>query len=298
MQIDGENQQFDNKHYGPEVACDYLIDFMKRSKDEPFFVYYPMILVHNPFVPTPDTPGLTDAMKFESDGKYFGEMIRYSGKIVERFLDKLDELGLSENTLVIFTADNGTYRGLVSRMGDRVIIGGKALPLDAGVHVPMLAWWKGTIPAASVCNDLIEFSDYLPTVVEAGGAKLPTDRPIDGRSFLTRLKGQPYTPRESIFVHYDKSPDSPKPEFRRVRFAFDGRYKLYLDGRLFDVPSDFEEEHPLDRGTATSDVIFARDKLKSTLDSMPPWQPDNSIFKGGPDQQTRQRRQRMAALTE
>ncbi len=55
MQIDGKHRQFDKTHYGPEVACNYLIDFMKRSRDEPFFVYYPMILVHNPFVPTPDS---------------------------------------------------------------------------------------------------------------------------------------------------------------------------------------------------------------------------------------------------
>ena len=112
---------------------------MAADQLEPFFIYYPMVLTHNPFVPTPDMPGLTDEMKFESDVQFFGDMIRYSGKLVERFLNKLDELDLSENTLVIFTADNGTYRGLESRMGDRVIIGGKALPLDAGVHVPMLA---------------------------------------------------------------------------------------------------------------------------------------------------------------
>ncbi len=282
--------------YGPDIYSQFLLDFIQQNKKEPFFVYYPMVLTHNPFVPTPDTPGLSDEIKFNSDGKYFGDMIRYSGKIVERFLNKLDELGLAENTLVIFTADNGTYRGLVSRMGDRIVIGGKALPLDAGVHVPMLAWWKGKISGGSVCNDLIEFSDFLPTIVEAGQAKLPTDRPIDGRSFLARLQGKPYTPRDSIFVHYDKSPDSDEPEFRRVRFAFNGRYKLYLDGQLFDVPNDFEEEHPLDLASASADVIAAREKLQSALDAMPPWNPDNSVFKGGPDEQTRERRQRLAEL--
>ena len=131
--------------YGPDIYSQFLLDFIQQHQQEPFFVYYPMVLTHNPFVPTPDTPGLRDEIKFNSDGKYFGDMLRYTGKIVERFLNKLDELGLAENTLVIFTADNGTYRGLVSRMGDRIVIGGKALPLDAGVHVPMLAWWKGKI---------------------------------------------------------------------------------------------------------------------------------------------------------
>ena len=163
----------------------------------------------------------------------------------------------------------------------------------------MCRCWRGgkeRFRAGSVCNDLIEFSDFLPTIAEAGQAKLPTDRPIDGRSFLARLQGKPYTPRESIFVHYDKSPGSEQPEFRRVRFAFDGRYKLYLDGQLFDIPNDFEEEHPLILASVSPDVIAAREKLQSALDAMPPWNPDNSVFKGGPDGQTRERRRRLAEL--
>jgi len=64
---------------------------------------------------------------------------------------------------------------------------------------------------------------------------LPTNRPIDGRSFLPRLKGEAYAPRESIFLHYDKDPEASEPEYRRVRFAFDGQYKLYPDEKLFDI---------------------------------------------------------------
>lgn len=282
--------------YGPNIYSEFLLDFIEQHQKEPFFVYYPMVLTHNPFVPTPDTPGLTDAIKFNSDDKYFGDMIRYSGKLVEKFLLKLDELGLAENTLVLFTADNGTFRSIESRMGDRVVIGGKALPIDAGIHVPMMAWWKGKIHAGSVCNDLIEFSDFLPTIVEAGGTNLPADRPIDGHSFLPRLKGEPYTPRETIFVHYDKSPDSQEPEFRRVRFAFDGRYKLYLDGRLFDIAGDIEEEHPLDTIGANSVALAAKARLQSVLDSMPAWEPDNSFFGDQPDGQTKARIKRLAEL--
>ena len=279
--------------YGPDIFSDFLLDFMQQHQKEPFFIYYPMVLTHNPFVPTPGTPGLTDELKFTSDANNFGDMIRYTGKLVERFLRKLDELGLAENTLVIFTADNGTYRSLESRMGDRVVIGGKALPLDAGVHVPMLAWWQGVVKEGSVCNSLIEFSDFLPTIAEAGRAQLPADRPIDGRSFLARLKGDSYTPRESVFVHYDKSPDKEEPEFRRVRFAFDGRFKLYLDGQMFDVPEDHEEEHPLGLAGATEEISSAREKLQKVLDSMPVWEPDNRIFRGQPDALTLERRARL-----
>ncbi len=284
--------------YGPDLYCQFLLDFMQQNRDEPFFVYYPMALTHNPFVPTPATAGLTDRDKFKSSNKYFGPMIEYSGLIVERILKKLDQLGLSENTIVLFTADNGTFRSIVSRTADRVIIGGKALPLDAGVHVPMLAWWKGKIAGGSVCHDLIEFSDFFPTIVEAGRARLPTDRPIDGQSFLGRLTGGPYTPRESVFVHYDKDPQTKKPEFRRVRFAFDGRYKLYLDGRLFDIPQDYEEQHPLQTNQLTPEVVQRQAKLQQVLDSMPAWTPDNSYFAGEPDQQTKQRAEQLAKIQE
>ena len=282
--------------FGPDIYSQFLLNFIEQNQNKPFFVFYPMALAHNPFVPTPDTPGLNDGIKLKSNPEYFGDMIRYTEKIVQRFMTKLDQLGLSENTLVIFTADNGTYKQIVSRMGDRVVIGGKALPLDAGIHVPMLAWWKGKIAGGSVCNDLIEFSDFLPTIVEAGHAQLPTDRPIDGRSFLARLKGEAYTPRDSIFIHYDKSPDSDEPEYRRVRFAFDGHFKLYIDGRMFNISRDIEEEHPLNMSRTTPEIKAIRIKLQSVLDSMPRWQPDNTVFNGEPDAQTQERTRRLAEL--
>ncbi|MCA9013126.1 MAG: sulfatase-like hydrolase/transferase [Planctomycetaceae bacterium] len=282
--------------YGPDIFSRFLLDFIEQNKDAPFFVYYPMVLTHNPFVPTPDTPGLTNDVKMRGNPKYFGDMIRYTGKTVERFLHRIEELGLSENTLVIFTADNGTFRELESRMGNRVVIGGKGLPLDAGVHVPMLVWWKGRIQGGSVCHDLIEFSDFMPTFVEAGRARLPTDRRIDGHSFLARLKGEPYTPRDSIFLHYDKDPEKPEPEYRRVRSAFDGRYKLYHDRKMFDVQNDIEEEHPLDADDAPPALRAVVQRLQSVLDSMPPWQPDNSSFNGQPDEQSQSRARRLAEV--
>jgi len=282
--------------YGPDLYCQFLLDFIQQNREEPFFVYYPMALTHNPFVPTPLTSGLTDRQKRKGDKKHFGEMIEYTGVIVQRILDKLEQLELSKKTIVIFTSDNGSHRSIVSRTADRVILGGKALPLDAGVHVPMFVWWDGVIDQGSVCGDLIEFSDFFPTIVEAGKATLPTDRPIDGRSFLSRLKGEPYTPRESLFVHYDKNPDSTNPAYRRVRFAFDGRYKLYMDGRLFDIDQDYEETHSLSEKDLSPEMVAVKDRLQKVLDSMPPWKPDNSTFDGKPDQLTQNRIKRMAKL--
>lgn len=279
--------------FGPDIYSAFLTDFIERHQSEPFFVYYPMALTHNPFVPTPHTPGLTDGVKLASNVKYFDDMIRYTGVIVKRMLDKLDELNLAENTLVIFTSDNGTHRSVVSHVGERVVVGGKGLPIDAGCHVPMLAWWKGRIAPGSASSDLIDFSDFLPTFAELGNTPLPNDRVLDGHSFVPILSGR-QGKRDSVFVHYDKSPGSLAPQARRVRFAFDGRHKLYLDGQMFDISCDIEEERPLGTASNHTEIVAARQRLQKVLNSMPAWKPDNSFIDGEHDEFTQQRRQRLA----
>ena len=99
--------------YGPDLFCDFICDFMERNQSKPFFVYYPMVLVHDPFVPTPDTLGdqpLATANKAPKDKakrkENFVAMVNYMDKIVGRIVDKVDEIGQSENTIILFTADN------------------------------------------------------------------------------------------------------------------------------------------------------------------------------------------------
>ncbi|NIA16708.1 MAG: sulfatase-like hydrolase/transferase, partial [Nitrospiraceae bacterium] len=214
--------------YGPDIYAGFILDFIERNKDEEFFAYYPMTLTHNPFVATPHSKDRSDRAKKKSSSRFFRDMVQYTGVILDRIVEKLHALGIAENTLVLFTCDNGTYRAIQSKMGERVVQGGKGLPLDAGVHVPLLAYWPGTTEPGTVCTDLVDFSDFLPTLAELGAAARPTDRVLDGRSFLPQLRGEAGDPRECVVVHYDKDPKDTKPQFRRVRFAYDGRYKLYL----------------------------------------------------------------------
>lgn len=302
----GKLMDTDENDFGPDIYSNFLLDFIERNHKEPFFVYYPMTLTHNPFVPMPITEGvdqLTLDQKLSADTKHFPDMVRYNGILIDRFLKKLEELGIAENTLVMFTSDNGNYRSLVYEMNGRTVIGGKGLPLDAGCHAATMAWWKGKIKPGTSCDDLIDFSDFLPTIAEAATAQLPSDRVIDGRSFLSRLagesySGQPYTPRSAIFIHYDKSPDDAEPDFRRTRFAFDGKHKLYMDGRMHDVNLDFEEQNPLDLATASDEIKSVKNNLQKVLDGMPKWDPDNSYFKGNPDAYTQERRLRLRQMAE
>ena len=285
----GEYRPTDQDDYGPDIFTQFILDFLEQNRSEPFFVYYPMALTHGPFQPTPHSADLASADRFGTDPKYMCDMVDYTAHCVDRIVRRLEELGIDENTLVLFTTDNGSHVSILSHMGDRPIPGGKGVPVDAGCHAPLIAYWNGTIAPGSTCSDLVDFSDFLPTIAAVTGARLPTDRPLDGRSFLPQLRGERGSPRTSIFMHYDKDPQKAQPDFRRIRFAFDGHFKLYLDGKFYDVQNDIEEEHPLDMATLTANQQSIRTRLQLALDAMPTWEPDNSVFGDGPDKATRRR---------
>ncbi len=250
--------------YGPDVFCDYITAFMERNQDRPFFVYYPMCLVHDPCVPTPDSAAWHEHRDAKHT-KYFADMVAYMDKAVGRIARTADELGLRENTLFLFTGDNGTHGKIVSRLkGDRVVRGGKGHPTDAGTHVPLIANWRGVTPVGSVCDDLISFADFLPTLAELADAPLPQNVTIDGRSFLAQLRGEKGNPRDWILCHYDPQWGN----WERTRFARDKRWKLYDDGRLFDLISDPLEKKPIAADQTSKAARDVRKALQRVLDSM------------------------------
>jgi arylsulfatase A len=260
--------------YGPDMFSDFGLDFIERHKDEEFFLYYPMVLTHAPFVATPNSKVINETTKFKSKVEpYFGDMVSYSDYLVGRLIDHVDRLGLSDNTLILFTGDNGTGRGIQTKLANRVVTGNKAYPPDAGTHVPMFARWPGTVPNGLVNDDLIEFSDFFATFADLAGVELPSDDHFDGRSFRAQLEGGAGNPRDWLFVHYDKDPSLETVPFPRVRFARTKRYKLYSDGRMYDVPHDWQEQQPIDATTAGPEVSRIRAMLQRVLHSMPAWNP-------------------------
>jgi arylsulfatase A len=247
---DGKLLEGTDGKYGPDFFSDFACDFIRRHKDKPFFFYYPMALVHNPFEPTPDSE---KGKKGKGGQKVFTDMVAYMDKIVGKVLATLDECKLRENTLVLFTGDNGTTKGVPSEVGGKTVLGGKSTMLDTGSHVPLIASWPGTVPAGKVLDDLIDFSDVVPTLCEVSGAKLP-ETTIDGRSFAAQLRGQPGKPREWVFVQL-----GPK------RFARDKQWKLHHDGKLYDIKADPEETKPVVPGSESPDAAAARKRLEEVL---------------------------------
>jgi arylsulfatase A-like enzyme len=100
--------------YGPDVFLDYINGFMERKKSGPFFIYYPMVLTHSPFVPTPDSAKPGDKKK--NNPEYFADTVGYMDKIIGKIVRKVDELGIRENTLIMFIGDNGTHRSIETKM--------------------------------------------------------------------------------------------------------------------------------------------------------------------------------------
>ncbi|MDX1983069.1 MAG: sulfatase-like hydrolase/transferase [Bryobacteraceae bacterium] len=264
MMVNGKLMKDLKDKYGPDLYSQFICDFMDRNRDKPFFAYYPMALTHGPFNPTPRSRDWV-AKRLKSDRVYFADMVQYMDEVVGRVMSKVESLGLAERTLVMFYSDNGTDRSITSKMGEKVVKGGKGLTIDAGTHVPMIASWKGTAPAGRVCGDLIDSTDFLPTMLEAAGA--PADKKLDGRSFHPQLQGKRGNPREWIYSWYDPRPGWAKAEYSLVRHARNQRWKLYHDGRFYDVRQDELEQRPIAPGAAGDEGEQARRKLKAVIDS-------------------------------
>lgn len=263
IERDGKVIEYTRGEYGPDIINDYLCDYITRHKDRPFLAYYPMLLTHGPFVPTPDSKSYDPKAREEgagADKKHFADMVAYADKMIGKVVARLETLGLRENTLILFTGDNGTGVGITTKVGDREVAGGKSKTIDTGTHVPLIASWPGKVPAGKVSRDLVDFSDFLPTLLEAAGAPLPKDLTPDGRSFLPQLLGKTGNPRPYIYSWYarDGGPIG-------VELARDQRFKLYADGKLFDVVADPLEKAPLALEKLSPEARAAREKLQAAL---------------------------------
>ncbi|MBI5395372.1 MAG: sulfatase-like hydrolase/transferase [Verrucomicrobia bacterium] len=268
LEINGVVKDFTHKEYGPDIISDYALDFIQRKKDKPFFLYYTMMLTHGPFQATPDSAdygkkgSAKNSVRPDGINQHFSDMVAYTDKLTGKLLAKLDGLGLRDNTLVIFLGDNGTQRGMLTLMGERKVYGGKGLPTDAGMHVPLIVSWPGQAAAGKVSRDLVDSTDFLPTVCEAAGVPVPAELKIDGRSFLPQVRGDPGRPRAWYYSWY-----GPRKEQGIIaEFAATRDFKLSRTGDFHDLRKDLEEKHPLKVEALTGEAAAAAKLLQSALD--------------------------------
>jgi arylsulfatase A len=240
--------------YCPDIVHDFAMDFIKRNKDRPFFVYYATHLVHLPMERTPDSkPGTTDEKTLYADN------LAYMDKQVGLVVKELERLKLREKTLIVFSGDNGTAAKFPTTVSGRSLSGHKGQMLEGGSRVPLIANWKGVTPEGKVVKDLTDFSDMYATFAEVAGAKLPKEKTFDGQSYAAQLRGQPGKPREWIYVQlgnkwYVRSRD----------------WKLTQSGELFDMKEAPFVEKPVAADSNDAEARAGREKLQKVLDTLNP----------------------------
>lgn len=270
-----EDDEVRNK-YGPDILLDFVCDFIDKKEDKPFFVYYPMILVHSPFVPTPHSK---DWLKTEEkDPKYFSDMVEYTDDIVGRLLKHLGERDLLDNTLVIFTADNGTHRSITTRMSSgEKIIGEKGMLTDAGLRVPLIASYEGKSPSREL-DDLIDFSDILPTILQAATIESSEEFVTDGHSFYPQIIGRKGSPRKWAFCHYDPVTWFSDFNDHAGRVLMMDGYRMYNDGRLFSMV-DRLNENQLPPSMDDEQRAAIRNEMEAIIAAFPEYDFDKNIEK-------------------
>lgn len=258
--------------FGDDIYVDSLNRFMDSNLDHPFFVYYPMALSHYPFVPPPDHPDFAAWNNKSSRPKdsYFPDMIRYMDKKVGEILDSVKAKGLANNTIVIFTCDNGTDGRIVSNFHGLPVKGGKSETYETGIRVPLIIWSPANIPAQQVNDDLIDFTDFMPTLADMAHIARPkTYGILDGISFYPYLKGGiGAKQREWVFCHYKQNQ---RGEGRHPirRWVQDKNYKLYdSTGGFYSIKADLYERTPLSDDQLSPVQMAIKRKFASVLKTM------------------------------
>lgn len=208
---------WDDMHQLTTWYAEHAVSFIERNRDRPFFLY----LAHNmPHVPL----GVSDKFQGKSQQGMYGDVIEEIDWSVGQVLDALERTGNEENTLVIFTCDNGPWLSYGNHAGSaKPLREGKGTTFEGGVREPCIMRWPGKIPPGTVCDELSATIDILPTMAYLIGVDLPTDRVIDGKNIWPLMAGETAakTPHDVYYYYWGN-------ELQAIR---SGNWKLHFPHR-------------------------------------------------------------------
>lgn len=253
---DGRRERHPGR-FGPDVLQEHALDFLRRHRDRPFFLYYPLPLTHGQSFrePTVETP-LTRGRGLPERERFAG-MMAYADRLVGRLVAALEALKLRERTIVFVASDNGTEKSLSARRYGREVRGGLYQLVEAG-RTAVVVNAPGRIPGGRTVP-LADFTDVFPTLCDLAGAPRPPGVTLDGRSLAPFLLGRATeAPREWILN---------QSHTRRV--VRDRRWKLYSTGELYDAAADPGETRDLS-SAPPAEASAAAARLRGVLDSLPP----------------------------
>jgi arylsulfatase A-like enzyme len=277
--------------FGTDVFVEHLGAFIEQHQDQPWFAYFPLALPHGPFVTTPDAPDLEG----DNQARYTA-MVEYGDAAIGALVQRIDALGLRDDTVIVVTADNGSPRGMTGSIAGRAIRGGKSLTTENGSNGPFIGRWPARIQSGGHTDVLVDFTDMLPTFAELAGAELPGGFVIDGRSFAGLLRGEANDgPRSWVMAMGGRNEAAASDVGVENRYVFrdrvirDARYKLYVAAtpdrtaeKLVDLETDPGEEHNL-LGSDDPAVRAAYERLMAVARSFPDRDNDPRYTPRGPN---------------
>jgi arylsulfatase A-like enzyme len=253
----GRRERIEDRIYGSDLVNDHLLSFIDSNRDHPFLIFYSIFEPHDPWVLTPDNTGSRNTQQ------RYRDMVRYMDKLVGKVVDKVDSLCLRDNTLIIFTADNGNHPQIVVNRKGVPHAGGKGTTTRSGTHVPFIMSWPGRILSGQSSQSLVDIADIAPTIGDLVDRQF--EGPLDGVSLMPLFRNPAQQVREAIVHNYRPTGRTPV-----IRYAFNTRYKLYEDGSFFDVTTDETETSSLDEKKLDREKRAARENLKSALQNVGP----------------------------
>ena len=279
-----------HEKFGPDIFKNFIIRFIRENKDTSMFIYYPMVLTHTPLVNTPDESAQTSIGKHKA-------MVRYTDKITGELIQVLNEEGIRENTLVIFTTDNGTAQGIKGVRNGTSVNGGKALTSENGVNLPFIANWP-LVLKPGISDALIDITDLFPTFSDIAGIEIDADFSgynLDGKSFKKVLvENKPESERNFILAMggqnnarlTEKGVEN-QYEFRD-RVIRNKKYKLWINSnrkpvKFYDLTADPLEKTNLLDSLTNAERKTNFDKLFDIILSQP--EKDNDpVYRANPPQ--------------
>lgn len=255
----GELMDTKPEDFGPDLYADFLVDFIKRHKDQSFLAYYPMNLVHDiagdgmPTTPVHGRPGT-------NKGGSLPDMVEYIDILLGRLVDGLEEAGLRDNTIIMFTGDNGDSHGK------------KMHANEDGPRVPFVVNGPGIIKQRGATGELMEFSDIFTTLMDFSGSKLPDGYEVDGMSMVPFLTGRSDTHRDSITSWIATARMA-----RTKRWLLEDADPVYGDpkGRIYDCGGGYLRSQYKEVTDSTDPEVAAARKTLEKILERNPW-PDRN----------------------
>ncbi len=283
LELTGNSQS--REHYSHNLMTERALQFINESKDGPFFLYAAYTLPHfsseeedKDGFAVPSTEPYSDK-NWDEKSKKYAAMVHMLDRDVGRIVKRVDDLGLTKNTLIIFTSDNGGHETIWKEFDTNgPLCGYKRNLTEGGIRVPFIARWPGTVPAGTVSNEIITFQDMMSSFAELAGVQAP-DR-IDGTSVVSALLGgKVKNPHPYLYWDYGFCRDRYDQAVRM------GKWKGICEGQgnpvqLYDLDNDIGENHNI--ADKHPDIVQQIEKIMQTATVPSERYPVGKKYTGGP----------------